>query len=55
MSKIDFNGRQRLQEGSGAPTGVDGYVDWFNQTFTFARASVGLDHKGRKIVELKPR
>jgi len=38
---------------SGAPTGVDEYAAWFNQTFTFAKAIFLLmrqahEHKHRK-------
>lgn len=37
---------------SGAPTGVDEYASWFNQTFTFARALVKVDERGRKFIDL---
>lgn len=37
---------------SGAPTGVDEYAAWFNQTFTFAKAIVKLDGRGRKYLDL---
>jgi hypothetical protein len=36
----------------GAPTGVDEYAAWFNQTFTFARALVKIDERGRKFIDL---
>jgi len=36
----------------GAPTGVDEYAAWFNQTFTFARALVKADERGRKFIDL---
>lgn len=37
---------------SGAPTGVDEYAAWFNQTFTFAKALVKVDGRGRKFIDL---
>jgi hypothetical protein len=37
---------------SGAPSGIDEYVAWFNQTFTFARALVKIDERGRKFIDL---
>ena len=37
---------------SGAPTGVDEYAAWFNQTFRFAKALVKLDGRGRKYLDL---
>lgn len=36
----------------GAPSGVDEYAAWFNQTFTFAKARVEIDGKGRKYINL---
>ena len=38
---------------SGAPTGIDEYAAWFNQTFTFARAKVLIDGRGRKYLDLE--
>ena len=38
---------------SGAPTGIDDYAAWFNQTFTFARAKVLIDGRGRKYLDLE--
>ena len=37
---------------SGAPTGVDEYAAWFNQTFRFAKALVKMDGRGRKYLDL---
>jgi hypothetical protein len=37
---------------SGAPTGVDEYAAWFNQTFRFAKALVKLDGRGKKYLDL---
>jgi hypothetical protein len=37
---------------SGAPSGVDEYAAWFNQTFRFAKALVKLDGRGKKYLDL---
>jgi len=37
---------------SGAPSGVDEYAAWFNQSFTFAKALVKVDERGRKFIDL---
>lgn len=42
-----------LDTALGVPTNIDDYVEYFNRTHTFAKASVGIDHNGRKYVDLK--
>lgn len=37
---------------SGAPSGIDEYAAWFNQTFTFTTAKVLVDGRGRKFIDL---
>lgn len=35
-----------------APSGIDEYAKWFNQTFTFAKAIVRIDQRGVKFLDL---
>lgn len=45
--------RAKPTPGEGAaPSGVDEYAAWFNQTFTFAKAIVKLDGRGKKYLDL---
>ena len=41
-----------LDTALGVPTNIDDYVDYFNRTYTFAKARVGVDHHGKKYVDL---
>lgn len=50
--KIRFN-KSELVTTTGAPTNIDDYVEYFNARYTFAEASIGIDHKGKKYVSLK--
>jgi hypothetical protein len=50
--KSNLNAAKPTPGQSGAPTGVDEYAAWFNQTFTFARALVKVDERGRKFIDL---
>lgn len=42
----------KLDTASGVPTNVDDYVDYINRNYTFAKARVGVDHNGKKYVDL---
>jgi hypothetical protein len=50
--KSNLNAARPTPGEGGAPTGVDEYAAWFNQTFTFARALVKVDERGRKFLDL---
>jgi hypothetical protein len=50
--KSNLNAARPTPGEGGAPTGVDEYAAWFNQTFTFARALVKIDERGRKFIDL---
>ena len=50
--KIKFS-KSELVTTTGAPTNIDEYVEYFNARYTFAKASIGIDHNGRKYVDLK--
>ena len=43
----------KLDTALGVPTNIDDYVEYFNRTYNFAKASVGIDHNGKKYVDLK--
>jgi hypothetical protein len=51
--KSNLNAAKPTPGHSGAPTGVDEYAAWFNQTFTFARAIVKIDERGHKSIDLE--
>ena len=42
----------KLDTASGVPTNIDDYVEYFNRNYTFAKARVGIDHHGKKYVDL---
>jgi hypothetical protein len=50
--KSNLNAARPTPGEGGAPTGVDEYAAWFNQTFTFAKAIVKIDERGRKYLDL---
>jgi hypothetical protein len=51
--KSNLNAAKPTPGQSGVPTGVDEYAEWFNQTFTFAKARVKIDERGRKFIDLE--
>ena len=52
LLKNNLNAAKPTPGEGGAPSGVDEYAAWFNQTFTFAKAIVKLDGRGRKYLDL---
>lgn len=42
----------KLDTASGVPTNIDDYVEYINRNYTFAKARVGVDHHGKKYVDL---
>ena len=51
--KLNKYRESNLDTALGVPTNIDDYVEYFNRTYSFAKASVGIDHNGRKYVDLK--
>lgn len=38
-----------------APSNLDEYAEWFNRTFTFARAEVVTPQTGRRFIDVRYR